>query len=132
MALWDLSGDARRLTIYAGAVTAIITAGFAAANAMNAGEPYWFASRSFVRETVSHATSKLETSQLQIRMQLLQSRIEALNSKISDRELLLNKQEGPEEYRRLIRQQVEEFREQLKLLNTQMSALRSQFAAQNR
>lgn len=120
--------NARRVTIFGAAVTAVVGAGFAVANAMNAGEPYWIASRSFVRMTVQSATSDIKNSTTQLKFQVLQGRLESIRAKISDRELLLNKQEGPEEYKRLIRAQVEEFKEQQKRISAELESLRAQLS----
>lgn len=137
MAWWDQLAFSRRLTIYATTVTAVLAAIIAVANALSAGEPHWVATREFVRTQVSTATEQVERSQQQLKrrqvqteVQILTGRIEQTRAKIADRELLIQKPEGaPPEYKRLITQQVEEFKDQLKLLEAQLDDLRRELAS---
>ena len=132
MAWWDRLAFSKRLTLYATTITAVLAAVLAVANALSAGEPYWLASRDFVRVQVSTATSQIERSQQQMKtrqvqteVQIIQGRIEQTRAKISDRELLIEKPEGaPPEYKRLITQQVDDFKDQVKLLESQLDDLR--------
>lgn len=132
MAWWDQLAFSKRLTLYATTITAVLAAIIAVANALSAGEPYWLASRDFVRAQVSTATSQIERSQQQMKtrqvqteVQIIQGRIEQTRAKISDRELLIEKPEGaPPEYKRLITQQVDDFKDQVKLLESQLDDLR--------
>lgn len=132
MAWWDALAFYRRVTVIAVAISSVLAAGFAVANALQAGEPHWIATRSFVRGTVAQVATQydatqrqLKFQQTQIEIQVLQSRIEATKSKINDRELLLQKQEGPIEYRQLVQEQVNGYKESLDRLSEQLKALRS-------
>lgn len=133
MAFWDNMAMYRKVTIIAVTVTSVIAALIAIANALQAGEPHWIATRSFVREMVLEAQSKsaieqqkLQSGLLQTEVQVLQSRIDSIKSKISDRQLLLQKQEGPAEYRQLVQEQINNSQESLQRLNDQLQALRKQ------
>lgn len=136
MAWWDQLAVSRRLTVFATTITAVFAAVIAVANALNAGEPYWLASRDFVRSQVAVAVDQvdrtqqqLKTRQVQTELQILQGRIEQTRAKIADRELLVQKPEGaPPEYKRLITQQVDEFKDQLKILDSQLDDLRRELA----
>lgn len=133
MAWWDNISAYRKVTAVAVMISAILAAFFAIANAFQAGEPHWVATRGFVRDTVAQAAHKYDASQLKLQVQqrqtaiqVLQGRIEAIRSKIADRELLLQKQEGPIEYRQLVQEQVADYKNTLILLNEQLTRLRSQ------
>ena len=136
MAWWDQLAFSKRLTLYATTITAVLAAVIAVANALSAGEPYWLASRDFVRTQVAvaagqidHTQQQLKTRQVRTEVQILQGRIEQTRAKISDRELLIEKPEGaPPEYKRLVTQQVEEFKDQIKLLESQLDDLRRELA----
>jgi len=135
MAWWDATTFSKRLTIYATAVTAAIAAIIAVANAMSTGEPYWIATRDFVRFQIATTSDKIETTQQQLRrrqiqteIQIVTGRIENIKSKIADRQLLIEKPEGaPPEYRRLIAQQIDEFRDQQKQLEEELAGLRREW-----
>jgi len=137
MAWWNQIAVSKRITIYATTITAVLAAMVAVVNALNAGEPHWVATRHFVRAQVELTTSQIErtqqllrTRQVQTEVQIVQGRIEQTRAKISDRELLIEKPEGaPPEYRRLIIQQVEEFKDQIKLLENQLDDLRRELVA---
>ena len=132
MAWWDQLAVSKRLTIYATTITAVLAAVIAVANALSAGEPYWVASREFVRSQVANAADLIDRNQQQLRsrqvrteVQILQGRIEQTKAKISDRELLLQKpEEAPPEYKRLVIQQVDDFKDQIKSLEYQLDGLR--------
>lgn len=124
-------GSYKRITIMATMITTVIAAAFAIANALQAGEPHWIATRSFVRDTVTMVQAryderqqKLQTQQIQTEIQVLQGRIESMRSKIADRELLLQKQEGPADYRRLVEEQVADYKNTLARLNDLLVELR--------
>jgi len=137
MAWWDQLAAAKRLTVYATAITAVLAAVIAMANALNAGEPHWVATRQFVRSQVELAAGGIDRTQqhlktrlVQTEVQIVQGRIEQTRAKISDRELLVEKPEGaPPEYKRLITQQVDEFRDQIKILEGQLDDLRRELSA---
>jgi len=132
MAWWDQIAVSKRITIYATTITAVLAAIIAVANALSTGEPHWVATRQFVRSQVALATDQIDRTQQQLRtrqvqteVQIVQGRIEQTRAKISDRELLVEKPEGaPPEYKRLITQQVDEFRDQIKILEGQLDDLR--------
>jgi len=135
MAWWDRLAVYKRITLFATMISAVIAALFAVANVLQAGEPHWIATRSFVRMTVAETSSKiaqsenqLKTRQVQTELQVLQGRVEAIKSKISDRELLLQQPDGPPQYKNLISQQVDEFKERLKILQAQTDDLRRELA----
>jgi len=131
MPWWDAIAFYKRITIIAVAISSVVAASIAVANVLQAGEPHWIATRSFVRETVAEvqakstlAQKKLEQQQIQTEVQVLQSRIEAIKSKISDRELLLQKQEGPAEYRQLVQEQINGYKDALDRLGKQLEQIR--------
>lgn len=133
MAWWDRLAFYKRVTLFAGMITAVISAGFTVANALNAGEPWWITTHGYARALVAQATSKIEATQtqlkkdqLRVQLQVLQGRVESVKAKISDRELLLQKKEGPDEYRRLVQQQVDDFKESLARLSEQLVNLRAE------
>lgn len=132
MSLSEWIGSYKRITVVATMVTAVIAAAFAIANALQAGEPHWVATRSFVRDTIVTVQARydkrqqeLQSQQIQTEIQVLRGRIEQMRSKIADRELLLQKQEGPAEYRQLVQEQVADYKNTLALLNDQLAKLRA-------
>lgn len=131
MAWWNELAFSKRITAWAIMISAVIAAIFAVANVLQAGEPHWIATRYFVREQIAQASAKynaaqtrLDRTQTQIETQVLQSRVDAIKAKINDRELLLQKQEGPFEYRQLVQEQVANYKEQLSQVNEQLRNLR--------
>lgn len=131
MAWWDSIGFYKKITAIAAMITAVLAAMFAVANALQAGEPHWLATRGFVREYIAQASAKytadqqqLKVQQTQTEIQVLQGRIDTIKAKISDRELLLQKQEGPFEYRQLVQEQINSYKDVLDRLNEQLKQLR--------
>jgi len=131
MAWWNELAFSKRITAWAIMISAVIAASFAVANVLQAGEPHWIATRGFVRGEIAQASTKynaiqakLDRTQTQIETQVLQSRVDAIKAKINDRELLLQKQEGPFEYRQLVQEQVVNYKEQLSRVNEQLRNLR--------
>lgn len=140
MAWWDSLAFYRRISIVSGAVAAVIAALFAVANAMNAGEPYWIATRGYTRYTVADALNKaqvaqhktireiqnsekqIQRQQIRTEIQVVTGRIEDLKSKISDRKILLQ-QPGPEPLKRLVRDQIDQFETQLARLSHELDLL---------
>lgn len=135
MAWWDNIGFYKRVTVIAVAITSVLAAAVAIANALQAGEPHWIATRAFVREQVTQATGSitksqndLQRQQIETQLQVAQGRRESIVAKIGDRQLLL-KQPGPPDYERLAREQIGDLQQQLKELDEQIRNMRMTLSA---
>lgn len=122
----------KRMGAIAVALLALITLTTTTANLLQVGEPHWIATRSFVREQVGQAETKsavrdAQMSQRAIKteIQVLRGRRESLNGEIKRRELLLEDPaaQASAEYRRLVREQIDQYREQLKDIDNELDGL---------
>lgn len=119
MAWWDNIANWKRLGIIAGAISAAIAAIIAVANVLEAGEKHWIATRGFVRIEVAQSVKDTASSinvlgkqATRTEIQVLRSQRDGLIAKIKDRELLLQ-QDGPPGYKRLVEEQLGEFKTDL-------------------
>lgn len=133
----------KQISIYATAVSTVIAASFAVGSVMQAGETHWLATRGFVRDTVKIAVDdsvrrdeerdkkvdqlfgKIEHRQARGELTTLRGQRDAIKSKIGDRELLLQ-QDGPEAYKKLIRDQIVDYTDQWRRLEQRIEALQKE------
>ena len=71
-------------------VFTLMTSLFGIANQIGAGEPYWIASRDFVRTHVAQVASKIEAQQLRTQVFLARSERSRLENEIANKKVLLD------------------------------------------
>lgn len=131
MAWWVNSAAWVRMATILGGVGTAILALAVIANAMQAGESHWIATRGFVRGEVQQAQARatqteeaLKKRQAKTELQVVEGRLDAAKSKIRDLGLLLQKDPtGQPEYRRAIEEQIGDYNDKAKRLQSQVDDL---------
>ena len=129
---WDGADWIKRMGAIAAAFTAILVLATTAANLMQVGEPHWVATRSFVRDQIEKVVDKADTERskqtqrsIKTEIQVLKGQRAQIVSEIKRRELLLEDPtaQASLDYRRLIRDQIEQYRDQLKDMDVELEGL---------
>jgi hypothetical protein len=128
----------KRVTVVAGAVSALVGALLAVANAAGVAEPLWIATRGFTRDTVEAAVqrsigemrrglSEAQARQIGIEIRIVAAERRRLQDRIADLALELQKNPAaPETLRRAIDEQIRDMREDLQDSDEAMRELRRQ------
>lgn len=129
---WKGADLVKRMGATATAVTAVLVLVTLVTNLLQIGEPHWVATRSFVREFVLTVETKADADRAKQTQRSIKTEIQVLKgqraqmvSEIKRRELLLEDPtaQGSPEYRRLIRDQIDQYRDQIKEMDVELEGL---------
>lgn len=115
-----------------GIVTALIAAGGAVmgfANQAEVQEPHWLATRSYVRDTITSSTAKIESRQLQIQLYLARTERSRIENELANKQVLLTQNPNmPAEVRRAIEEQIRALTRDLEAAKSSYDDLRREQA----
>jgi len=111
----------------------LVAALLGVANQINAGEPYWIASRDFVRSSIAQATTQLESRQIQTQIYLANSERSRIENEIANKQVLLDQnKEMPQAVRELIQEQIRALMRALEASKATLEDLKREAAAARR
>lgn len=103
------------------------------ANQINAGEPYWIASREFVRSSIAQATTQLEVRQIQTQIYLANSERSRIENEIANKQVLLDQNKDmPQPVRELIQEQIRALVRNLETTKSTLDDLKREASAARR
>jgi len=114
----------KRFGVLATAV-AMVGGALGIANQADIAEPHWIATRSFVRDMVAQANSKIESRQLQTQIYLARSERSRLENELANKQVLLTQNPTmPQEVRRAIEDQIRTLNRDLEAAKSALEDLR--------